>query len=102
MEYECEFIYFLTQFKRSSKSGNTFSVRVSRDVVRRCKLVEKSLDLEFSEKHIFDTDGVQKIIQLIKAKKLSSSSASPYGYNDLIHAVRIYCEFLDWKHSARS
>lgn len=100
MKRETEFREFLTTRKRSSRTGEFFSSRVARDVVTRCKLVERELDVELSKANVGQFRGLTEIIDAIRERKLSSTDASPYAHNDLINSIKIYSEFLRFKTTA--
>lgn len=91
---ETEFFVFLTSIKKSAKSGHLFSLRVSRDILRRCRLVERHLNIQLSDAIVMDASTFDNLIELIKKSKVGATVSNRYGYNDCIHAIRIYREFL--------
>ena len=96
MKHETEFRTYLTTDKRSARTGKTFSSKVARDTLSRCKVVERALGIEFSERTLGSDVHIQKVCGEIKASKLSSTDARPYAHNELILVVRSYGEFLTW------
>ena len=102
MKYEMEFGEFLTTHKRSSRTGELFSLRVGRDVVTRCRVVERELSVELSRVNVGHVVGLTEVLKTIRERKLSSTTARPYAHNDLIYSVKIYCEFLRFKKTLSS
>lgn len=96
MKNESEFASYLTTVKRSSKTQKPFSTKVAGDTVSRCKAVERALGIEMSARTFGSEEHAQKVCGEIKSSKISSTEARPYAHNELILAVRTYCEFLKW------
>lgn len=94
MLQEAEFFIFLTKIKKSCKSGQFFSSRVSQDVLRRCRLVEKYFNIQLNEVVMSDKSSFDRLIGEIKQFKVGAAASNQYGYNDCIHAIRIFREFL--------
>jgi hypothetical protein len=94
MKHEAEFKEFLTTKKRSVRTGNFYSTKVVSDMVRRCKATEHSLNIELSPETMRDAAFVLEICKKIRAMKLTSTDGNPNNHNSLVHAVKVYCEFL--------
>jgi len=94
MKNESEFKEFLTTSKRSARTGNFFSAKVAGDILRRCKAVEQSLNIELSEVTMGDAEVVAETCRKIRVMKMTSTEGSPNNHNSLVHSIKVYCEFL--------
>ena len=75
MLQEAEFFIFLPEVKKSSKSGRCFSSRVSWDVLRRCRLVEKCFNIQLNEVVMFDKLGFDRLIEKIKQSEVGATAS---------------------------
>lgn len=94
MKHEHEFRTFLMTQKRSSRTKQLFSPKVTSDTVSRCKTVERLMSIELSSETVGSDASCLRLCAQIKATKLSSTDARPYAHNELILAIRTYREFF--------
>jgi hypothetical protein len=94
MKYETEFRAFLRTEKRTARTNQPFSSKVASDTVSRCKKVERLMSIELSGKSLGSDAACIRLCAQIKGERLSSTEGLPYAYNELIHAVRTYREFI--------
>lgn len=97
MKNELEFASYLKTVKRSSRTGEFYSTKVASDTISRCKLVERLMDFQMSGSTLRSDAATQAICDQIKSSKMSSTPSRPYVYNELVHAVRLYREYLAWR-----
>lgn len=94
MRHEIEFKTYLTTEKRSVRTNQPFSAKVASDTLSRCKVVERMLGIDLADRTHGSDQAIQRLCELIKRRRLSSTEARPYAHNELILAVRTYREFL--------
>lgn len=96
MKHEAEFKTFLMTEKRSARTNQPFSAKVTSDTLSRCKAVERALGIELSARTVGSDAAAQRLCIQIKEGRVSSTEARPYAHNELILALRTYREFLVW------
>lgn len=97
MKHESEFRSYLTEVRKSSKTGKAYAPKVVTDLLRRCRMVETLLSLELSQSSAGSSKGAEGICETIRHARLGSTDTMPYAHLSLINAVRIYSDFLTWR-----
>lgn len=96
MKHESEFRSYLTNVRKSSKTGEAYSPKVVTDLLRRCRAVESLLEIELSEATAGTVKNADAICEPLRQRRLGSTATMPYAHLSLINAVRVYCDFLAW------
>lgn len=97
MRHESEFRSYLTNDRKSSKTGLPYSPKVVTDLLRRCRAVESLLEIELSGATVGSGKTADAICESIRQQRLTSTPTVPFAHLSLINAVRIYRDFLAWR-----
>lgn len=96
MEHQVEFRGYLTNVRKSVKTGKAYAPKVVTDILRRCRLVEAAFAMELTEQ-LVDSGATAEICERIRLDRLGSTETTPYTYLSLINSVRIYDDFVAWR-----
>jgi hypothetical protein len=96
MKFQEEFRLYLTKSFRSSRTGKPLAAKVVTDIVSRCRLIERILNVELGPRVLMKKGAYETIEQAAKqsGKMFGASPSRPYAYNLHLYALRHYVNFL--------
>ena len=99
MKFEAEFRKYLTTKYVSDRTGAHYTPKAAGDQLSRCRRIENHFQLELGPGTVLPDSKSTKIINQIKSNPaaLGATEKRPYGYLALIHALRLYRNFLDYR-----
>lgn len=100
MKFQNEFFEYLIKDFRSTKTSRPYSAKAAHDLISRLRRARRILNIDLDEiaSENYDFEMAREKIRKLSVH-LGATEKNPYGYNNIVNAIRRYREFIEIKNN---